>query len=148
MAALPLAVVLSLAASCQSVVAPATIAGIAKHESGLDPAAIHYNGNGTVDAGLMQINSANFAWLGLDMRTSMDPCRSIGAAAQVLVSFSRYNTGSPTAGIANGYASAITASIQAVNGQKPSSRQVAEAVPPEIFARPSNGRELIYEPTH
>ena len=82
MGALSIATVAALAAACQSAVAPDTIASIAQHESGLDPAAIHHNANGTDDVGLMQINSANFAWLGLDAQTALDPCESIAAAAR------------------------------------------------------------------
>lgn len=59
----------------------------------------------------MQINSANFGWLGLTMMDALDPCRSIAAGAEVLTAYSRYNTGSPTRGIKNGYA----ASVQAVS---------------------------------
>jgi hypothetical protein len=36
-------------------VAPLMV-GIARHESGLDPAAVHRNANGTIDVGIAQIN--------------------------------------------------------------------------------------------
>ena len=36
---------------------PELLWGIAKHESNFDPKAINYNTNGTIDIGLMQINS-------------------------------------------------------------------------------------------
>lgn len=94
--------VLALAASCQSTVAPETILQIAQVESGLDTTAERRNTNGSVDKGLMQINSANFDLLGL--RDPFDPCQSICAAATLLELFSAYNTGSRTKGIANGYA--------------------------------------------
>lgn len=116
MSALSLSVVLALAATCQHVVAPATIAGIARHESALDPRYVNHNADGSIDAGLMQINSANWSWLGLTAETALDPCQSIRAAGSLLASYSRFNTGSPTAGIANGYAGTITASVEAVRG--------------------------------
>jgi type IV secretion system protein VirB1 len=112
--ALSLPVVLALAATCQHVVAPATIAGIARHESAFDPRAIHKNNDGSIDAGLMQINSANWGWLGLTAETALDPCQSIRAAGSLLASYSRFNTGSPIAGVRNGYVAAVTASITSV----------------------------------
>lgn len=111
MSALPLATVLALAASCQSVVAPSTIAGIAQHESDLDPRAVNHNADGSTDLGLMQVNSKNLAWLGLT--NPFDPCQSIAAAARLLANFSRYNTGSPTAGLS--YALKVKAAIGAVS---------------------------------
>jgi soluble lytic murein transglycosylase-like protein len=136
MAALPLATVLVLAASCQSVVAPATIAGIAKHESSLDPAAIHANRDGSIDVGLMQINSRNFAWLSLNAQTALDPCQSIRAAGQLLASFSRYNTGSPSAGLS--YAGSVSAAVAQVKSEAspipaapPASAPAARAYPLE-----------------
>lgn len=93
---------LALALSCQSLVAPSTMLKIAQVESSLDPTKKHVNKDGTVDYGLMQINSKNFDWLGLTKEAAMDPCRSIAASAQLLASFSRYNSGSPTRSL--GYA--------------------------------------------
>lgn len=107
MTTLSAAYVLALAMSCQNVVAPTTILRIAQHESGLDPAAVHINRDASRDRGLMQINEANDAWLGL--RDPFDPCQSIRAAANLLASYSKYNTGSPTKGIENGYAAAVQA---------------------------------------
>jgi type IV secretion system protein VirB1 len=121
---LTIAAALTLAAACQSAVAPATIVGMARHESGLDPAAIHHNADGSTDYGLMQINSGNLALLGLTPATALDPCRSIAAGARLLVSFSRYNTGSPTRGIANGYAVAVVAAAHAVRWPSPSRRTI------------------------
>ncbi len=70
--------------------------GISQQESGLDPAAVHRNPNGTIDVGLAQVNSANFGWLGLTMQTAMDPCRNLAAGARVLLA--KYN-GNPPATI-------------------------------------------------
>ena len=93
------ATVLTLAASCQSTVAPVTILKIAQVESGLNTNAAHWNRDGTADYGLMQINERNFPWLGLTRESALDPCRSIEASGRVLASFSRYNSGSPTKSI-------------------------------------------------
>ena len=70
------------------------------------------NANGTVDAGLSQVNSSNFAWLGLTLQTAMDPCRNLAAGARVLLA--KYNGNPPDVGkIA--YASAVAASIRTLD---------------------------------
>lgn len=127
---LPLAVVTTLAATCAPQVAPTTLAAIAKTESGLDPFAIGDNTahrsyhppakaeamalaarlaaeGHDLDLGLMQINRRNFGWLGLAARDAFEPCRSLAAGAAVLTAFSRYNTGSPRAGLENGYVARV-----------------------------------------
>jgi hypothetical protein len=88
-----------------------TLAGIATAESHVDPSAVHINEDGSRDVGLMQINERNFGWLGLTPQTALDPCQSIRAAAQLLQSYSRYNTGSPVAGFSNGYVQRVTAAV-------------------------------------
>jgi type IV secretion system protein VirB1 len=133
-----------LANQCGRNVAVSTLAAIAQTESGLNPFSIHDNTSGitgtpeiadeaaaianklmiaghSVDVGLMQINSMNFAVLGLTVETALDPCRSIEAGAIILtngymgganhaqqqaalrIAISRYNTGDATRGFANGY---------------------------------------------
>jgi type IV secretion system protein VirB1 len=75
----------------------------------------------SLDLGIMQINSANLPSLGIGLADAFDPCRSVNAAqrillsdaatgssetehqAAILITLSRYNTGRPLAGIANGY---------------------------------------------
>lgn len=109
------AAVLALAMSCAPGVDPQMLAGIAKHESGLRADAVHLNTNGTRDVGLMQINERNFQWLGLTEATALDPCESLRAARDLLQSYSRYNTGSPTRGFANGYVRNAMASIASVH---------------------------------
>jgi type IV secretion system protein VirB1 len=104
------AAVISLAIACAPGLDPSTIAGLARQESGLDPLRISRpNPNGSRDYGLMQINDRNFRWLGLTEQSALDPCQSIAAAARLLASYSRYNTGSPTAGLRNGYVEAVLA---------------------------------------
>ncbi len=125
MSALSYAVVISLATQWGQPVAPKMLAAQASVESGLDPLAIHDNTTGKTfrpetqaealeiatrleragsdfDAGLMQINHRNFTWLHLTIAGAFDPRRSIEAGAAVLVSMSRYNTGS-LRGFTNGY---------------------------------------------
>jgi type IV secretion system protein VirB1 len=129
---------------CGPSVAPATLASVARVESGFQPLAINDNTTGTkgtpatrdlavqiatklvaaghsVDLGIMQINSGNFATLGLTAASAFDPCRSVTAASVILadeytgggthdeqqsalrIALSRYNTGDAQRGFANGY---------------------------------------------
>jgi type IV secretion system protein VirB1 len=112
MTALTEAAVMTLALACAPDLDPMMITGIARQESGLDPARVSApNVNGSRDIGLMQINERNFGWLHLTMQTALDPCQSIRAAAQLLLSYSRYNTGSPTAGFGNGYVPSVVAAV-------------------------------------
>ena len=133
-----------LALRCGPSVAPSTLASIARTESAFEPLSINDNTTGTsgvpatrdvaiqiasklleaghsVDIGIMQINSANFARLGLTLEAAFDPCKSVAAGAAVLaggyaggathegqqsalrVAISRYNTGDAQRGFANGY---------------------------------------------
>lgn len=136
MTALTAAAVLALAASCQSVVAPVTILRIATHESGLDPGVVHRNTDGSLDLGLMQINSGNVAWLGL--KDPLDPCESIRAAAALLASYSRYNSGSPTKSLA--YAEAVQA--LRITGIPSPPLPHPE---PDPFSKPARtGRDLVF----
>jgi type IV secretion system protein VirB1 len=79
----------------------------------------------SVDIGLMQINSANLASLRMEVEDAFDACHSLDAArrilqtafsagsseaerqAAILIALSRYNTGRPLTGIANGYADQV-----------------------------------------
>ena len=80
------------------------------------------------DAGLAQVNSANFARLGLDVVSAFDPCANLRAASEVLgechqralarvgegeravtAALSCYNTGHFTRGVRNGYVAAVSA---------------------------------------
>jgi type IV secretion system protein VirB1 len=79
----------------------------------------------------MQINSANFAALRMSVDDAFDACHSLAAARRILISafaagsneverqaalliaLSRYNTGKPLTGVANGYASQVVAAQSA-----------------------------------
>jgi type IV secretion system protein VirB1 len=134
---LPLAVFLHIAVVCAPQIAPATLAAIARTESRLDPYAVHDNATGrsywprdkaeavaiatpllaaghSIDVGLMGINAGNWRWLGLTIETVFDPCPNIRAGATVLTAFSRYNTGSPTRGLRNGYVASVIAAGRAL----------------------------------
>ena len=85
----------------------------------------------SLDLGLMQINSATLGRLGMTVADAFDPCRSIAGGARVLAdgyrpapdgdtqpalarALSRYNTGSPVRGLANGYVARVQASAAQV----------------------------------
>jgi type IV secretion system protein VirB1 len=131
---LTLQAALALALQCAPAIDPHMVVAIGQHESGLDPLTIHDNttdqslhGEGvivaaeqliaaghSVDLGLMQINSHNLDLLRLPLRDAFVACRSIEAAARLLALFSRYNTGSPTMGINNGYAPRVMAVMDSI----------------------------------
>jgi type IV secretion system protein VirB1 len=136
-------------------VAPLTLTSIAQTESGFQALTIHDNTTRTtgtpatpdvavqiatrlleaghsVDLGIMQINSANFAKLGMTVESAFDPCKSISAAAAILsgsyaggdthtaqqaalrVAVSEYNTGDAARGFANGYVHKVELAAQHV----------------------------------
>ena len=86
----------------------------------------------SVDLGLMQINTLNLPWLGLTITDALDPCRNLAGADRVLVqgyvrpmvgddeqealhqALSRYNTGDPARGVANGYVRRVQASAEVI----------------------------------
>ena len=85
----------------------------------------------TVDVGLAQINSANFARLGVTVEQAFDPCTNLRLASTVLqegynrasrsyagfdaisATYSLYNSGSMTRGLRNGYVSRVWANAAA-----------------------------------
>ncbi len=87
----------------------------------------------SVDLGLGQVNSGNLASLGLSVADALDPCKNLAAAAKILsagyitasqtqadpqqalrTALSRYNTGDPARGFANGYVGKVERSAQYV----------------------------------
>jgi type IV secretion system protein VirB1 len=105
---------------------PATIEAASAQAEGLIRA------GHSVDLGLMQINSANLHLAGLSVLQSFEACHALAAAARVLAqgysggvtvdeqqralrtALSRYNTGDPLRGFANGYVSQVEAAAQQV----------------------------------
>lgn len=143
-------------ASCVGpAVAVETGAAVARAESGFNTLAIHDNttnhsyapadpaqalaiakalrsaGN-SLDLGLMQIDSANLARVGLTTAGTFDPCRNMAAGAQILVddylagdprgdiqirlrqALSRYNTGNNVGGFKNGYVERVQAAADQI----------------------------------
>jgi type IV secretion system protein VirB1 len=167
MTALTIPVALAIASHCAPVVDPQMLVGIAQQESGLETMTPHDNvsgkvlhGSGVIDAarqliaaghsvdlGAWQINSRNLSLLGLGIADAFEPCKSAAAAGRLIELFSRYNTGSPSRGIANGYAPAVMASIRAVKAASPARPLMAEppTSTPDPFSRPSRtGRDLVF----
>lgn len=121
---------------------------IAETESRFDPLAIHDNTTGrsynpssnpeaveltsalvtaghNVDAGMMQINSANFGRLDLSIDAAFDPCRSIEAGAKILSMVSSYNTGDGRAGFSNGYVRKVVAADSTLAVSRSASKPAA-----------------------
>ena len=133
MTALTMQAVLAVALQCAPSVDPHMIVAIGQRELQLDPLTIHDNATGqvlrgdgvvaaavrliaaghSVDLGLMQISSRNLDLLGLPLRDAFTACKSVEAASKLLALFSRYNTGSPTRGLANGYAMRVMDTLDA-----------------------------------
>lgn len=79
-----------VASAQQYGVDPALALSIAQTESSFNPAAVSKpNSNGTQDYGLMQINSSNFASLGLTSATALDPQSNINAAMSLLSTYTQ-----------------------------------------------------------
>jgi type IV secretion system protein VirB1 len=149
---LPASVILQLALTCAPTVAPGTLRAVVQVESGGDPLAIGVNvahpqhwhprdqaeairlasgllaRGANFDLGLGQINSRNLSPSRLTIADAFDPCRNLGASAQILAadysqseaglsgeqaalrtSLSRYNTGDPEKGVRNGYVDRVAA---------------------------------------
>src|SRR3546814_1657563 len=88
----------------------------------------------------MQINSANFARLGLTPETVFDPCTNLRAGAHVLTdnyrrasdagradplraALSEYNSGSRTRGLTNGYVGRVYAAAKGTGADPASSEK-------------------------
>lgn len=108
-----------------------------------------------LDLGLAQINSANLGRLGLSAEEVLDPCRNLNAAAVVLGegygrpepgdeqaglrrALSRYNTGHPTRGIANGYVGRVESALRRLFGTTAPVREVAAPAPDRPGPYPSH----------
>jgi len=179
---LPLVVFAHLQTECAAPTTWSLLERMAKVESGFDTDAIHDNTAGqsyhppsdeaasalarglvaeghSVDAGIMQVNSANWPRLGLTAETVFDPCRSIAAGSEILGLVSAYNTGSPIRGIRNGYAARVIgaaadgplrpaagASTPRVTGP-PSPEPAGGPSSPDPFSRPARWPQELSFPT-
>lgn len=171
-ATLTYAAFLGLAAACASDVAPETLAGIVRAESGFNALVIGVNGPGggarypasvaeavadakrliaqgrSIDLGLMQINGQNLGWLGLSIEDAFDPCRNVAAGARVLTSFSGYNTGNKQRGFANGYVQKVIAAQRANISQNtvPEATNSPRAPPATVAVIPRRrgARQFVY----
>lgn len=148
------------------------LVAIARQESGLEPVILRDDSSGqvlrgagvieaarrliaaghSVDLGAWQINSHNLSLLDLRVADAFEPCKA--AAARLIELFSRYNTGSPSRGIANGYAAAVMAATRAVKAVTPATPRPMTAVTqpptsaPDPFTTPARtGRELVVTTT-
>ena len=66
-------------------ISPLLLWSIAQHESGMNPAAIGKNANGTYDYGLMQINSRWAKVMGMDHWMKLgEPCANVRTGAWIL----------------------------------------------------------------
>jgi hypothetical protein len=66
-------------------ISPALLRGIAGVESGMNPAAQNRNSNGSIDFGLMQINSSWLKQLGLSSEELLrNPCQNVKTGARIL----------------------------------------------------------------
>jgi type IV secretion system protein VirB1 len=129
-----------------------------------------------LDLGVAQINSANLLWLGLSVEDAFDPCRNLAAAGRVLRTgyrlapgetpqaglrraLSRYNTGHPRRGFANGYVGRVeaaaarlglTSPVAALAEDSPSAPTPAPPVetvePPawDVFARAASSTVVTF----
>ena len=76
---------------------PSLALAIAQQESSFNPNAVSPpNKNGTVDYGLMQINSSNLSSLGLTPSSALDPQQNIDAAMQLLSTYTKQYNGDPS----------------------------------------------------
>jgi type IV secretion system protein VirB1 len=171
MTALGIPAALAVALHCAPGVDPAMLVAIARQETGLELLILHDNTLGqvlrgpgvieaarrltaaghSVDLGPWQINSRNLAMLDLRVADAFEPCKAVAAAARLLELFSRYNTGSPSRGIANGYAPAVMTATHTVKTASPAMLPARPAMAPlqisalDPFAKPARtGRDLVF----
>jgi len=171
MTALSIPVALAIALRCAPAEDPGMLVGIARQESRLEPLTLRDDTTGqvlhgtgviesarrlvaaghSVDLGAWQINSRNLSLLGLDIAAAFEPCKSVAAAGRLIELFSRYNTGSRSRGIANGYAVGVMAAIHVVKTASPAMPHAMAAVAqpsvsaPDPFTKPSRtGRDLVF----
>jgi len=191
MSPLPLALLVQLALSCPAAPSfpPGhvvdRVAATARAESGLITTALHDNTTGrsyapensaeaaalvaalhlqghSLDAGLMQVNDANWPRLGLTAETVFDPRANVCAGIKVLAEAyaverrvsCRYNTGRPEC--ANGYPERIDGAMRHARAEMPiapttnlPARQpdIEPSLPSNPFVSHAPARELTFAPS-
>ena len=177
--------IVSLARQCAPAVATEAVVPLVVTESGGDPLRINVNkgprvragsiaegaslvrrymvAGYSVDIGLAQINSANFARLGVTVEQALEPCTNLRLASSVLqegyglasrhytgldaisATYSLYNTGTLTRGFRNGYVSRVWSAANAMGSvQAPSSQSAAPPLlegPSSPAAKPRSDRD-------
>ena len=113
----------------------------------------------TVDVGLAQINSANFARLGVSVEQAFDPCTNLRLASSLLqegyglasrhysgldaisATYSLYNTGTLTRGFRNGYVGRVwsaASGMGTIQAAPPISVASAVTAPATSAAKPTS----------
>lgn len=160
------ATVMALAASCQVAgVTPSRVVAAVEVESSFQTLAIHDNtaqrsflpaslaeavetanfllhSGHRIDAGLMQISSANWLRLGLTVQSVFDPAANVCAGAQVLAEdyaierrvSCRYNTGRPVCDSA--YPERIQRALSSISALRPAGAAAPNSSRPSNSSRP------------
>ncbi|MFZ3236258.1 MAG: transglycosylase SLT domain-containing protein [Stellaceae bacterium] len=171
MTALSVPVALAIALRCAPAEDPGMLVGIARQESGLETMTLRDDTSGqvmrgagvieaarrliadghSVDLGPWQINSRNLPLLRLRVADAFEPCKAVAAAARLIELFSRYNTGSRSRGVTNGYVAAVLTAIHAVKAASPARPRARSVMAPlpisalDPFTRPSRtGWDLVF----
>jgi type IV secretion system protein VirB1 len=113
----------------------------------------------TVDVGLAQINSANFAQLGVTVEQAFEPCTNLRLASAMLqvgyglasrhyrgldaisATYSLYNTGTLTRGFRNGYVGRVWSSASAMGSI--AAPPPLPSIPVPATIAPSPGRSAV-----
>lgn len=167
---------LALAQQCAPGIAPEAIMSIVMVESHLDPLAINVNHIGrlhaksadeavelatrwigagySVDLGIAQVNSHNFAWTGLSIPSAFEPCDNLAAAGRILEraytrasretsgldaisrTFSLYNTGDTSSGFRNNYVARVWRAAEDVVPQIRDAASISAAPQTPAYAEP------------
>ena len=165
--------ILALAQRCAPEIATEAVVPLVLTESGGDPLRINVNrgprvrarstaeaaaivrryasAGYTVDVGLAQINSSNFARLGVSSEQAFEPCTNLRLASTVLqqgyglasrfysgldaisATYSLYNTGTLTRGIRDGYGGRVWSAATRL-GSVPSAPPLPNAAPAALLA--------------
>jgi type IV secretion system protein VirB1 len=171
------AAIIALAYQCAPEIATEAVVPLVMTESGGDDLAINVNkgprvraatlaegaalarrymaAGYTVDVGLAQINSANFAQLGVTVEQAFEPCTNLHLASAMLqasfglasrhysgldaisATYSLYNTGTLTRGFRNGYVGRVWSSASAMGSIAGPPPLPGIPVPATIASRPN-----------